>query len=286
VRGGVKAQITLTSAEGKRLIAKAIAQLPEVRAALASGKILLKGGTTVSAVAEELVVTSMRISGRVTRRGAKTALTRGTAPHYLLIEGGEATDVEECLEDTLATMSGNDVAVIGANALDAYGNAALMAASRLGGGGGRLITGAMVEGVSIIIAVGLEKLIPGSVQEAVQAAGRKAVDFAMGAAVGLIPLMGRVITEAQALTILAPVKPTVIGRGGVHGAEGATTLVVEGTADDVRRTFSIVQGIKGTALSGDRETMTECHPGTPGCARHLGCIYLNAHLAEPDSSKD
>ena len=42
----VKAQIALTVAEGKRLIAKAVVSLPEVENARRHGKILLKGGTT------------------------------------------------------------------------------------------------------------------------------------------------------------------------------------------------------------------------------------------------
>ncbi len=41
----VKAQVTVTPNEAKRLIAKAITQMPGVRAALDKGRILLKGGT-------------------------------------------------------------------------------------------------------------------------------------------------------------------------------------------------------------------------------------------------
>ncbi|MEW6723349.1 MAG: hypothetical protein AB1331_00295 [Bacillota bacterium] len=47
-------QVTITVPEGKRLIARAICRLPEVTQAYAAGRILLKGGTTVSAVSEEL----------------------------------------------------------------------------------------------------------------------------------------------------------------------------------------------------------------------------------------
>ncbi len=51
----------------------------------------------------------------------------------------------------------------------------------------------------------------------------------MGMAVGLIPVPGRIITELTALSLLAEVTATVIGRGGIMGgAEGATTFVVQG----------------------------------------------------------
>ena len=48
------AQFTLTVSEGKRIIAKAVAKMPPVKRALYGGRVLLKGGTTVSAVSEEI----------------------------------------------------------------------------------------------------------------------------------------------------------------------------------------------------------------------------------------
>ncbi|MDP2948451.1 MAG: hypothetical protein Q8P22_02800, partial [Chloroflexota bacterium] len=74
----MKAQVALTVSEGKRLIARAISCLPEVREALACGLILLKGGSTVSAVAEELCDRSLRLSGRISPRGTVSARRKGT----------------------------------------------------------------------------------------------------------------------------------------------------------------------------------------------------------------
>jgi hypothetical protein len=51
----MKGQVSLTVSESKRLIAKAVVSLPEVQEALEKGRILLKGGTTVSAICEEMV---------------------------------------------------------------------------------------------------------------------------------------------------------------------------------------------------------------------------------------
>ncbi|MFQ6074799.1 MAG: hypothetical protein ACE5Z5_01510 [Candidatus Bathyarchaeia archaeon] len=65
----MKAQVTLTVPESKLLIAKAIASLPEVQNAVKEGRVLLKGGTTVSALSEILAKTPLRISGRVTHDG-------------------------------------------------------------------------------------------------------------------------------------------------------------------------------------------------------------------------
>jgi hypothetical protein len=64
----MKVQIALTVNESKRLIAKAVVSLPEIKNALEKGKILLKGGTTVSVIAEELVGIPLRICGRISKR--------------------------------------------------------------------------------------------------------------------------------------------------------------------------------------------------------------------------
>ncbi len=64
-------QFCLTVAEGKRLIAEGIIRLPEIIKALDSGKVLLKGGTTVSAIAERLIGKKLRISGRISPFGTK-----------------------------------------------------------------------------------------------------------------------------------------------------------------------------------------------------------------------
>jgi len=61
----MKVQVTLTVAEAKALIAEAIAGMSEVQTALQTGRILLKGGTTVAAVAQRLANIDLRLSGRI-----------------------------------------------------------------------------------------------------------------------------------------------------------------------------------------------------------------------------
>ena len=69
----MKVQVSLTVNEAKRTIAKGIAMLPEVKKALKSGKILLKGGATVSAVCEEFIGKPMLIAGRISPKGTTMA---------------------------------------------------------------------------------------------------------------------------------------------------------------------------------------------------------------------
>jgi hypothetical protein len=269
----LRAQFTLTVPEAKRLIARAVAALPEVRSAMAAGRVLLKGGTTVSAVAEELVGTALRICGRISPRGTLTQAEDVVGPHSVLVAGGEVRGIDADIVEVARSLGPADVVIIGANALDVHGTAAMMAGSASGGLPGEAMSGFLAEGARVVIPVGLEKLIPGSISHAVAAAGRKSVDFSLGMGVGLIPIHGRVVTEQHAAEILAHVEATVIGRGGIMGAEGATVMAVEGERDEVERLFALVRSIKGAVLSGIAESLEECRGATPRCRDHLACVY-------------
>ncbi len=276
----MKLQFSLTPSEAKQIIAKGINQLPQVQAAFSEGKILLKGGTTVSAVSEELVGIPLGICGRITTKGAKAARDDLTVPHSVLIEKGKVLDVDNAslFEQAALSLEKGDILVTGVNAFDAYGNAAMMAGSPLGNFPGMVMPALSAEGVQIIIAAGLEKLIPGDINHAISAAGRKSVDISFGMAVGLIPITGDIIDERKAVEILARVKCTVIGKGGILGAEGSTTMIAEGEPDEVRKLLEIVKSVKGAQVSGAADSLIECERPSPGCREHLACIYKNHRL--------
>ncbi len=269
----MKAQITLTVNEAKRMIAKGLAGHPAIRTALSKGKIFLKGGTTVSALAEELVNRPMRISGRISPQGTKTGREYSGGFHCAVIEKGILLDAEASLETTVAGLKAHDVAVIGANAIDVFGNAAMMYGAPLGGGPGIIISGMLAEIPNVFIAAGLEKLVPGSLTETIPSVARKGVRWAMGMAVGLTPVSGRIISEDKAIKLLAQVNCTVIGRGGVMGAEGATTMLIEGEKSEVKTIFDIAAALKGAGTSGTPESMAECAFPHDKCKNHFACIY-------------
>lgn len=269
----MKAQVTLTVPEAKALIAEAIASRPDVAKALAEGKILLKGGTTVAAVARQILDCDLRISGRISPRGTKATGGASEQPHSLLVERGNVRNIDGCFADAVESLHSNDIAIIGANALDIAGRAAMMLGRPLGGMVGQGLTGLMAQGCRIIIACGLEKLIPGSIDEAVRAAGIFSTDWSMGMATGLAPLTGEVITEKKALEMLASVQCTVISAGGIHGAEGATTMVVEGEREQVSKAVQAVLAVKDATLAGCPVSYSECQSGNPGCAVHQSCAW-------------
>ncbi len=269
----MKIQITLTVSEAKVLIAKAVVARDDVKQALTKGRVLLKGGTTVSAIAEEIIGTKLRIGGRVTPRGTMNTLKKYDQFHCIVIENGESEGIDKNIDEVVGTFGRDDVIITSGNALDIHGEAAMMAAAPLGHRAGMAVSGFMSQGSKVIIAIGLEKLIPGTIREAIQSSGRVTIDRSFGSAVGLIPLIGEVVTEIDAITGLAEVKATVISAGGIRGAEGATTLVVEGSDTEVEKIYDIVAGIKGAVESGTPESLVECERGCPQCKRHLACVY-------------
>ena len=47
------------------------------------------------------------------------------------------------------------------------------------------------------------------------------------------------------------------GKGGILGAEGATTMLIEGNKKEVEKVFKIISSIKGGGVSGIQESLSE-----------------------------
>lgn len=244
-------QFFLTVSAGKWLIASAVLKLECVQAALQSGCLVLKGGTTVSCVAELLFGYPLKISGRLTPKGAWGAVHRTERAYSLLAEKGTLREMDGEVETSLLRMGPGDVIIAGANLIDAQGCAAVLAGSPGGGHWGRAMAAAVAEGARVIIPAGLEKLAPGTVLEAVKTARRKNVDRFEGMACGLFPLTGDIITELEAIRILADVDACVIGRGGVNGGEGGTLFQVVGDDWEVGRLMELVRRCRDREPGGD-----------------------------------
>lgn len=274
----MRVQITLTVPEGKRLVAKGLTTRADVKKAFTHGKILLKGGTTVSAVCEELCGKPLRISGRVTPRGTKGSKEMDEIWHCAIIEKGFLRNIDGEVEQAVTTLKKGDIVILGANAFDHYGNAALMIGIALGGSPGLALCGMMSEVKKVIIAVGVEKMVPGNLNDVIKNTGRSEVDLAVGMAVGLVPVCGEIYTEIEAIKTLAKVHPQIIGKGGILGAEGATTLIIDGEKREVLKVFKILKSLKGTGESGFKESFIECKPSKK-CKLHLACIYGQKNIS-------
>ena len=266
-------QFFLTVNEGKWMIAEAISQMADVRRALENGSVIFKGGTTVSCVSELITGIPLKISGRNTPFGAKSGKLPTTAPHTLLWKNKEAHNMDDCVDEAFLSLNPEDILIIGANLIDAEGNAAMLAGAPGGGSPGKAASAMASEGFKVIIAAGLEKLTPGKVNDAIRASSRKGMSSAYGMACGLFPVFGQLITEMEAIKQLADVKVDLIGRGGVQGAEGGTLFQISGEEKAVDIIEEVVTRCKGKGRAGDPSTWLECEVPSPGCKMHLSCRY-------------
>ncbi len=241
----MKASIVLNPNESKRLIAKGVAQLPVIKEALKSGTVVIGFGSTNGYVAEELLGQSIDKDRFVA--GFNDGVNNVTKPdkrdRELVIIEGELTD--KTSGDVRDELTCRDVFIKGGNALDPYGVVGVMVGSKSGGTVGANMGYVVSCGVNLIIPIGLEKAIHNSVEEVSQEIGITKLDRYMGAPIGLWPLYGVVVTELEAIELLAEVRAFQIGAGGIAGGEGSVTLGVAGEKPEVKKIFELAEKIKG-----------------------------------------
>jgi len=249
----------LTVAESKRLIAKAVAQMPIVKNALENGLVIVIKGTTNAYVAEELTGKKADhaafVTGRIEPEKAAKYLPQAKPVNHLILEKGKVVDIP--LPEAAKKLKAGDVVMKGANALD-YKNrvAAVDILDPAGGTTGITMPYIVGRKVHLVIPVGLEKLVAGDavdltlkmrepVEMLAPAAGRSKSKFPGH----LIPsqwlLTGEIVTEIEAIKILTGATAFQCSAGGISGAEGATWLVFRGTRDQVKKAMDLTNSIQG-----------------------------------------
>ncbi len=281
----MKAAFTLIPSESRRLIAKAVVQMEEVKIAWKKAYIILGGGTTNGYVAQELL-------GKRDLEPQK--FTAGTNTHRLLC----VTDPEKRLPIPIILYKGGissktllealqdfhieTVIIKGANAIDPEGNVGIITSGFDGGTFAQTYGPASSQGFKYIFPVGIEKMIA-SVKEATAWTGAKTFDYTMGADFGMYcvaPVRGKVVTEIDALKILAGVEGRHVASGGVGESAGAVVLIVEGTVQNVKKAIALVESIKGEPpLKGFKGSCEKC--------RYVACKFAGKKVHElPEWLKD
>ncbi len=263
-----RALITLTSAESKRLIGKGIANLPEVKKAFESSIVFIATSTSTAYVAEELLNKTIEEKGFFT---AGVVVPRGICItsskkrlKYIGIKNGVAADVSmvELRDKWLPEMGPDDVFIKGANAIDPLGTAGILLGNGRGRGTGGTI-GTVIghlnaRGIPLIIAAGLEKLVPYSLADIAPFISGP-LRYSAGEPSGMMLVMGKLITEIEALEILTGVETVPIAGGGINGAEGCHTFILQGTAEEVDKAWAVYKSIKGEPpLTTITENCDEC----------------------------
>ena len=243
----VQAQILLTVAESKRLIAKAVAELPEVKRALEKGTIVITKGSTNAYVAEEILGAEIDKNGYVIGAfiPSKAAGWPGFNPdmgEVILRNGSPQNDLD--LAGAAGILEPGDVVIKGGNALD-YENklVGVVIGSPTGGTVGKIIPSAVGRKAHIIIPIGLEKLVAGNLVDISNNLRNPMPE--KGEIPSMFLMSGTIITEIEAIESLAGVKAFHAASGGLDGAEGAVWLIVRGTSESVDRALAIVSDIHG-----------------------------------------
>jgi hypothetical protein len=242
----MRAEIILTVAESKRLIALGVAQLDFVRERLRSGIVVVTAGSTNAYIYEEL--TGQRIDKRAYVSG-RTTPARNTPgwkvqplPDLVLVNGQPTTELDRFT--VVAKMQEGDVYMKGANVLNyAAGVAGITIGNPTGGTIGAALGHIVGKKLRFIIPVGLEKEVPFSIEEAAELTAE--TDERMGPVHSIWPVRGLIYTEIEALATLAGVEAYPVAAGGVAGAEGGLRLLVVGDAAAVREALAIAERVQG-----------------------------------------
>jgi hypothetical protein len=250
----VQAGMNLTVAESKRLIGKAVAQMPIVRNALENGTIIIIKGTTTRYAAEEItgqkIVPAEYVTGRIMPKQPEL-LPKGKSINNVVLEKGKLLDIP--LPEAVKKLKPGDVVMKGANALDyknklAAGN--IMVGPHLGfvqgpdgGTTGMTMASIIARKVHLIIPVGLEKQVAGDLVD-LTLKMREPVE-----SLNVIPSMwlltGEIVTELEAIKMLTGATVFQANAGGVGGAEGGSWLVFRGTRDQVTKALELAKSVKG-----------------------------------------
>ncbi len=255
----VQSGAILTVADSKRLIAKAVAQMPIVRNALEKGMVIIIKGTTNAYVAEEItgqkVSHAAYVTGRIEPEKGAKKLLKGQTVNHIVLEKGKVVDIP--LTDAVKKLKRGDVVMKGANALD-YKNklAAVNILDPSGGTTGITMPFIIARKAHLVIPVGLEKLVAGDMvdltlkmrepMESLPApSGPPATPFPGYTLPSMWLLTGEIVTELEAIKILTGATAFQSSAGGVSGAEGAVWLVFRGTKDQVTKALNLVRSIQG-----------------------------------------
>ncbi|HEY3376335.1 MAG TPA: hypothetical protein VGL77_02475 [Armatimonadota bacterium] len=228
----MQASIVLTVAQGKRLIAKAVTQVPAVRHALQHGTLAIGRGTTNGYVAEEILNVKISkgeyVAGRTLPPGVAPArLGTGQYPDIVIKHGQrvEGMTIAQAVEG----MEPGDVLIKGGNALNyAQQTVGVLIGHPCGGTTGDNYGTVISRKIHLIIPIGLEKVVYEDIDELSRASRQLPVHPSVSAP-ALFPITGTIITEIEALALLFGVTARLYAAGGVAGAEGAIWLLLEGS---------------------------------------------------------
>lgn len=237
-------QFNVTTAMGKRLIGKGMAQHPAIQAVLEKGTLVIIAGSTNGYVAEEILTQIGQADGfsRVGfRRGVTVAkgakLPKAAPPCDVVIVDGEWQQGKNIF-DAAGDLKAGDVVLKGGNAFDPNGQAAVQIGHPQGGTVMAVVPTVIGQRVRLIVPIGLEKRVFEDVNELALRVNDPAAQGPR-----LMPLPGEIFTELDAIHLLTGAEPMLLAGGGILGAEGSAWLGVDGTNEQVDAAVALVRSV-------------------------------------------
>ncbi|MFB3885642.1 MAG: hypothetical protein ACE144_10475 [Thermodesulfobacteriota bacterium] len=267
----MRAQVSLTPTESKKLIAKAVAHMKIVQNAFKKGIVAIHPSSSTIFLVDELIGrfpdTEVWVCGVIVPKGACLSVealgsnqprhektptvlrSPATYPYTWVVEKGELRSGLP-LGEILDRMGPDDVYIKGVNAIDSNNTVGVLIGNRVEGGTfGVVMSASKRKGFKLIFPAGLEKLIPIPLEKAAEeAAKRNSLTYSMGMPCVLLTCRGMVVTELNAVEILAGATAVPIGAGGLGGAEGGVTVVIKGNDEQGKKAIDCIESIKGTKL--------------------------------------
>ena len=244
-------QYFLSVAAGKRLIAKAVVSMEEIKKALESHTVVVVSGTTNGYVAEELLKLTGQSGGFSKEsffRGINTGAGRKAIPggftgtDVVIEKGGWAKG--KTIFDVASELSADDVVLKGANAVNTEQKLAGIQIGNPTLGTSAAVLRAAVGGrARLIIPVGLEKRVSGNIGEIAAL-----LNAPSASGTRLLPVSGTIVTELEALERLSGAQARLVAAGGVLGAEGGCWLAVTGTETQLEKAEEAVRAVEAEPL--------------------------------------
>jgi hypothetical protein len=244
----MKAAFTLIPSESRRLIAKGVAAMKEIKDAREKGYTIICGGTTNGYVAQEIlgvnnIPPEKYTAGTICSRVLCVTDADKRSPFPIILFQGKR--VTKTIPEALNDFHIETVIIKGANAIDSSGKVAVISSGFDGGTMGVTLGITVSQGLKYIVPIGLEKLVS-SVEESCSWTGAKTFNYSMGAEFGMFMIPNAlVVTEIEALKILAGVSSKHVASGGIGDCAGAIVIVAEGDENNVKKAVSIIEKIKG-----------------------------------------
>lgn len=256
------AQVVLTTAESRKLIAHAIRQMKPVRNALQRFRLIISTSLIAPDILEALgygpIATQERglyVCGMVRAEGlCTTDPARSKRP--TILERGAVIEDTEARMKVILSLGAGDVYIKSPNILDQNGRVGVLAGAVDCGEVGGIIYGLKTQDFSIIAPTLLLKSAPidlTSLSEVVDANTYRRhassfVQYSCGMPVNLVPLPERttVITEIDAIRMVFDLASKPIAMSGVGTGVDAIALSVEGAEEKVERFWKYICSIKGS----------------------------------------